>query len=168
MIIGSPMKRRIIILTQGVLPLLVLAQLGWIWHHSLHQGDYFYRLAPTSTGTVMRGFGSYKGALLLGSIADPAAAMDNAAHYRHEAFPITGKGSMVRPRPTYKVSGLGFGVSRGELTLHLPFGFTLPTRTYQVLYVPYYFLMLLVAIAPGRFALRTFRARRQRDSCEPS
>jgi hypothetical protein len=156
------MKRWMIILTQGVLPLVALAMIGWVWHRSLHQAHYFYRLEPTSTGSVMRGFGSYKGALLFGSIADTAAPADAVARCRHDVFAITGKGSMLRPRPTFKAGGLGFGISRGELTLNLPFAFMLPTRTYHVLYVPYYFLMLLAAIAPGRLALRTARARRQR------
>ena len=72
---------------------------------------------------------------------------------------------MLKPRPTYKAGGLGFGVNRGEIAINLPIAFLLPPpRIYQVVYVPYYFIMLLAMIQPVRLAMRIHRVIRLRQT----
>ena len=135
------------------LSLAVFAVAGGLWHRSLHYADYYYRLEPAGGGSALRGFGSYKGALVFGSVQD-SSPTDAASDYRHDTYLLTNGSSMLKPRPVYRVSGLGFGVSQGELTWNLPLAFMLPTRLYHVVYVPYYFIMLLTAIYPARYFWR--------------
>ena len=157
------MKQSWTIFAKVLLPLLSMAVLvtaGWLWHRSYHQADYYCRFEPVGTGSALRGVGSYRGAMLIGMVFDPTH-MDGATRFRHEAFALTdgGGSSMLRTRPTLLVHGLGFGISRGELTVHFPLAFLLPmpVRTYRVIYVPYYFIMLLALISPAWVAWRIWR-----------
>ena len=157
------MKRFCAIFANVLLPLLsaaVLVTAGWLWHRSYHMSDYYCRLEPVVGGSALRGVGSYRGAMLFGTVFDPCR-MESASCYRHEAFALSGGGgpSMIRTRPTLLVHGLGFGVSRGELTFQFPLAFLMltPSRTYRVIYVPYYFIMLLALIAPARLGWRACR-----------
>lgn len=144
-----------------VISLSVIILAGWAWHRSLQYADLIYRLEPTAKGNVMRGVGSYRGAMMLGSIVD-TTFITSGTGIRHDAYVIRGRGgpSILSPRPLYKVSGLGFGFSRGELAVNLPLAsFLVPPRTYQVIYVPYYFIMLMAAAPLIKFGWRIKRKR---------
>jgi hypothetical protein len=145
------------------LSVAVFVAAAWLWHRSLRMSDYLYRFEPlpAGRGSAMRGVASSKGALLVGAMYDRQPT-DAPAHYQHEVHPVLiGGPSIVSARPTYKVAGLGFGVSRGELVVNVPLSFLLlpPPRTYEVVYIPYYFIMALAAIAPGRLMWRGIRRR---------
>ena len=159
------MKRIATIFSRAVLvslSVVVLIAAAWLWHRSMRVSDYLYRFEPAAggQGSAMRGVASSKGALLIGAMYDrmPTTA---PRHYQHDVHPVLSGPSIVTARPTYKVAGLGFGVSRGELVVNVPLNFLLlpPPRTYEVVYVPYYFIMMLAAIAPGRLAWRWSRRR---------
>jgi hypothetical protein len=150
------MKRSLVIFSKYVIPLLslaIFATSGWLWHRSFRVADYFYRPEPTATGSALRGFGS-----ILDSFS-----REPSTQYQHDVFPLissSGGSSVLAIRPSYKVGGLGFGVSHGELALNLPMAFLLPKRTYHVVYVPYYFIMLLTAIPIVRVGGHFIRGRR--------
>ncbi len=135
---------------------------GWLWYRSVQFADYFYRPEPTPNGgTALKGFGSYRGAVVIGAIEDPSPgnAVPSSAPptpYRHDTYPL-GNGSLMQAKPDVKVSALGFGVSRGEFRLNLPLSFLLPRRTYRAIYMPYYFIMLLAIVQPVRVARRARR-----------
>src|SRR5437868_6126443 len=157
------MKRVAIIFSKAVLTVLsvvVFVAAACLWHRSLRVSDYLYRFEPAAggQGSAMRGLASSKGALLIGAMYDRMPT-DVPVHYQHDVHPVLKGPSFVSARPTYKVAGLGFGVSRGELIVNVPLSFMLlpPPRTYEVVYIPYYFIMMLAAIAPGRLAWRWAR-----------
>lgn len=147
--------------------LVVFVAAAWLWYHSMSCMDRVYRTVQVPGGNEMRGVGSYRGALLIGSIFETSTVPLNRG-YRHDLFPIVSGGrkasgpSVLEARPSYKISGLGFGISRGELKCTLPFSFFLPVRTYQAVYIPYYFIMLITAIAPGRMGWKIYRLMRRR------
>ena len=65
------MKRRAAIFLRYLAPLLSLAVFvlsGWLWYRSVHVVDYVYRIVPAPGGTALRGYGSCRGAFLIGSI----------------------------------------------------------------------------------------------------
>lgn len=167
------MKRTFVIITRYVIPLLslaIFATSGWLWHRSFRVADYFYRPEPTATGSALRGFGSCKGACLFGTILD-SFSRERSTQYQHDVVPLissSGGSSVLAIRPSYKVGGLGFGVSHGELVLNLPMAFLLPKRTYHVVYVPYYFIMLLAAIPVVRIGWHFARRRFTSGSSTPS
>jgi hypothetical protein len=162
------MKRTAVIFSKVLLPVLsalVFITAAALWHRSLRVSDYFYRFEPATggKGSTMRGFASSRGALLVGAIYDRMPT-DAPRRYQHDVQPVIRGSSLMSARPAYKVAGLGFGMSRGELVVNVPLGFLMlpPPRTYEVVYVPYYFIMLLAAIAPARIAWRWGRAWRDR------
>jgi hypothetical protein len=157
------MQRRARIFFQVLATILSLAIFlcaGWAWTRSVSYADYFYRLQPTPTGgSEMKGFGSYRGALVVGSIQNSTSGCAESL-YRHDTYPVMKNGSMLKAEPDTKVAALGFGVSRGQLKLTLPFSFLMPKQIYRVVYLPYYFIMLLALIQPIRLRRRLKRARR--------
>ena len=160
-----PRTRSFLRLLPPVLSLAVLIICAWAWHRSLRSSDYFYRLDPDSRSTVLkRGFASSGGAMLFGWLREPLGmsmmgAQDPDRRYRHEVHPrLEGAAaSLLRVQPKEKVAALGFGVSRGEIVINIPMAFLLPSSTYGVTYVPYYFIMLLAAISPARLAWKWLR-----------
>lgn len=159
-------KRHLAKFSKRVVPIvsvLVFILAGWLWHRSFHVADYCYRLVPEPGGCALRGFGSYRGAIVLASVIDPIPR-ENSTRYRMETFAMGNGGgggdSMLKPIPSFYVKALGFGVSHGQLTLNLPLAWMLPIRTYHAFYVPYYFIMLLAGILPMRWAWR-YRSRRR-------
>ena len=166
------MKRRTVIFLRYFVPLLSLAVLlasGWLWHRSTRVADYFYRVKPNEVGSALRGFGSCRGVCLFGTVVD-SLHREPSDEYQHDMLPLTtstGGKSVLAIRPAYKAGGLGFGVSRGELAVNLPMAFLLPKRTYHVVYVPYYFIML-VALVPWFPIVRNVRRRLRRGSTSPS
>lgn len=148
----------------AILSITVIVLSAWLWHRSLQVADYFYRLQPVATGgSAMRGMASSNGALLFGSLYD-SMPLDEPTGFRHDVqVQIPGHGSLMSLRPTYKAAALGFGISRGELRINLPFAFMLPARTYSIVYVPYYFIMLLASLSLVRLAWRLARRRRRSD-----
>ena len=88
------MKRSAILLLTYLVPLLSLAAFagsGWLWHRSVHMIDYVYRVTPAPNGTALRGYGSCRGALLIGSIVD-SIPREQKTRYRHEMIPLTSGG----------------------------------------------------------------------------
>ncbi len=158
------MKRKASILIQvvsTVVSLAIFVCAGWLWNRSVSVADYYYRLEPTPAGgRALKGFGSYRGAFVMGEIEESSPAqIEGASAYRHDVYPLM-KGSMMRAVPDTKVGALGFGISRGELKLNLGMlGMFMPKRLYRAVYVPYYFLMLLALVQPVRLALRVRKAR---------
>jgi hypothetical protein len=146
-----------------VLSLAMIVTAGWLWHRSLQHADLLARIEPapaSSNERELTGVGSYKGAVLIGSIKDPPAIFTSAA-YAHSVFPVTkGKGSLLHIVPETKRGKFGFGFSRGELRLALPAIPLLfwmkapPPSEYRVVYVPYYFFMLLGIVLPARVGWR--------------
>jgi hypothetical protein len=168
------MKRSLVIFSKYVIPLLsltIFVTSGWLWHRSFRVADYFYRPEPTATGSALRGFGSCKGACLFGTILD-SFSRQPSTQYQHDVFPLISSSGGGPPilaiRPSYKVGGLGFGISHGELAVNLPMAFLLPKRTYRVVYVPYYFIMLLAAIPVVRIGWHFARRRFRSGSSNPS
>jgi hypothetical protein len=138
----------------------VFGSAAWLWHRSLHCADYLYRVQPAVSGCNWHGVGSYRGALLIGSLHDPSDCQ--TACYCHDMYPVfadPNAETMMRAVPTYKTGALGFGVSRGELQITLPLAFWLPPRTYHVVYVPYYCIMLISILWPIGIARRFWRSR---------
>lgn len=133
---------------------------AWLWHRSLYCADYLYRVQAVADGCNWHGVGSYRGALLIGSLHDPSNGQ--SCGYCHDEYPVfrePGSQSLMRAVPTYKTGALGFGISRGELQLAMPFAFWLPPRTYHVVYVPYYCIMLISLLWPIGIVRRSWRSR---------
>jgi hypothetical protein len=154
----------------------VLITCAWAWHRSLRASDYFYRLDQDGRSTILkRGFASSGGAVLFGWLREPVGmsmmgSQDPDRRYRHEVRPrLEGAAAtLLRLQPKQKVAALGFGVSHGEIILNIPMAFLLPTTTYGVTYVPYYFIMLLAAISPARLAWKWLRQTRIPASVAPA
>jgi hypothetical protein len=146
------------------LSLAVLVAAGGLWRRSLHHADLVARVEPVagSHDSELTGVGSYKGAVLIGSIKDPPAVL-SSTEYAHSVFPVSKeKGTFLHVEPEYKHGKFGFGVSRGELRLSLPVPILFwmkppPPSQYRVVYVPYYFFMLLGVIHPARVGWRRWR-----------
>jgi hypothetical protein len=143
--------------------LAVLITCAWAWHRSLRFSDYFYRLRQDGPSAILkRGFASSGGALLFGWLREPTGVIPPAPGYHHETHLRFENGvSFLRVQPKQKVAALGFGVSHGEVMLNIPMAFLLPSSSYGVTYVPYYFIMLLAAISPARLAWKWLRQYRQ-------
>ena len=166
------MKRRLIIFWKIVVPalsVLACAGAGWLWHRSFHVADYCYRLERQDSGCALRGFGSYRGAVVLASVIDPMPTAINTA-YRIETYTMadadgraTGGPSILKPVPAFYAKALGFGISHGQLSLNLPLAWMLPTRTYHAIYIPYYFIMLLTAILPMRWGWKLRPSMKSRE-----
>jgi hypothetical protein len=146
------------------LSLAVLISAGLLWRRSLHHADIVASAKPAGKDQcVLQGFGSVDGAVLFGSVDDPQPVVGDG-EYCHSVFPLTppeGKHeSLVQVVPIVKHSALGFGASKGELRLKLPFFsfLTPPPRKFEVVYVPYYFFMVLGVVYPAWFLLRRRRA----------
>jgi hypothetical protein len=152
--------------------LAILITCAWAWHRSLRFSDYFYRLAPEGQATIIkRGFGSSGGALLFGWLREPLgmASAPTPGSYHHEVHLRLENGvSLVRLQPKRKVAALGFGASSGEVSLNIPMAFLLPSNSYGVTYVPYYFIMLLAAISPARLAWKWVRRYGQAPAARPA
>ena len=164
-----PMKRHVFTFARYFTPAISVAIFvasGWLWHRSMTCADHFYRVEPAPGGCAMRGFGAYHGAVMFGSIFD-SASVRSPGEYHHQCYFVgstgTGGTSMLKPRPAFVVGGLGFGMSRGELSVSMPLAFLfVPPRTYHIVYLPYYFIMLITAIAPARLGVLLWRFYRRR------
>ena len=140
--------RRILPLTCVVLFVLT----GWLWKRSRHTADYCYQLRATPDRSVLRGFGSYEGALVFGSVSE-AGQPPIAPGIQHGKLVLTtggggGGASMLKLKPISQSGKLGFGKSAGAVSLNIPMAFLLPTFHYDVLYIPYYFCMIVFAVVP--------------------
>ena len=161
------MHHRVRILFRALPPAAAVALLlmaTYLWHRSGDCADLYYRIEPVPGGGALRGVGSYRGACLIGAIYEPNA---NAAvgSFRHDIYPLNakgGKGSIVRATPSFEARALGFGISRGKFALNIPMAFLLPNRTYQVVFIPYYFLMLLSVTVLTREWVMVYRWVRRR------
>jgi hypothetical protein len=169
-----PRARFFLRLLPPLFSLAILIASAWSWHRSLRFSDYFYRLTPDGQSAVLkRGFASSGGALLFGWLREPlgmrALPPPTADGYHHEIHLRLENGvSLLRVQPKRKVAALGFGVSSGEISLNIPMAFLLPSSSYGVTYVPYYFLMLLAAISPARLAWKWIRRYRQAPAASPA
>jgi hypothetical protein len=125
---------------------------GWMWKRSGRTADYCYQLRSTADQSVLRGFGSYEGAVVVGSVSEAVQAPIAPGIQHGKLVLTTGGGgggtSMLKLKPTSQSGKLGFGKSAGAVSLNIPMAFLLPSFHYDVLYIPYYFFMILFAIAP--------------------
>jgi hypothetical protein len=149
------MRNRWTLFIRRILPItcvILFALTGWLWKRSRHTADYCYQLRATPEQSVLRGFGSYEGALVFGSVSE-VGQPPIAPGIQHGKLKLTtgaGGQSILKLKPSYKTGSLGFGLSAGSVSLNLPMAFLLPTFRYHVLYIPYYLFMILFAVPPAR------------------
>lgn len=162
---SSSWLRTLITVAGVALSLAVLATAGWLWHRSLRHADLVARVEPVAggNGQELTGVGSYKGAMLIGSIKDPPQVL-SSTEYAHSVFDVPKeKTGFLHVEPAYKHGKLGFGVSRGALRLSMPTPLLFwmkppPPSEYRVVYVPYYFFILLGMVHPARVGWRRWRS----------
>lgn len=142
---------------------------GVLWVRSFRHMDLYANLEPAADHQgVLKGLGSYRGALLIGSLQDPQPC-ECETGYEHSVFQLAPKGSghsLLQVVPAEKHSALGFGASKGELKFNVPIlSLFTPGRKYEVVYVPYYFFMLLGVLMPAR---KIYRVAKKTTSPPPN
>jgi hypothetical protein len=154
--------RKPLVVTLTALSLLLCIAAGWCWKRSYAYADIFSRDSIGETSNKLSGVGSYRGALIIGSLDRPMFPPP-LMEFKHRIYSVAEQKSKVQTAVAARRGALGFGVADGTIQLPVPmFGnfFKTPPLPYHIVFIPYYFLMLLTAFLPGWQAMAVLRRSR--------
>jgi hypothetical protein len=128
--------------------MLICIATGWCWHRSYAIVDIISRDSLSQPMNKMRGVGSYRGALLIGTVDLPTLCDVNLEINRRE-ITVSRSRDTVRSSIGAQKDFLGFGSVTGSMPKPVFGGLFTVNLPFRAVYVPYYFIMLITAILSG-------------------